>query len=172
MKRLLLGLLLFTLGSLLFSQQITRLAVVDYSRLLSVYYQDSRKIKEVTDFENEIIEELAAIADEIAELEEKRIDAQKEGDQNAVLSYDEMIEQKKKYQQDYLRVKKTQLNNMKEKYASSLSMTTEIYDAIAFVAESQGYSLVMKKSDPDLVWWSPEVDITDAVLNRLSLLNR
>ncbi len=45
-------------GGLLFSQQITRLAVVDYSRLLSVYYQDSRKIKEVNDFENQIIEEL------------------------------------------------------------------------------------------------------------------
>ena len=61
---------------------------------------------------------------------------------------------------------------MKEKYASSLSMTTEIYDAIVFVAESEGFSFVMKKSDPDLVWWSPDVDITDAVLNRLSLMNR
>jgi len=159
-------------GGLLFSQQITRLAVVDYSRLLSVYYQDSRKIKEVNDFENQIIEELASIADDITALEEKKLDAQKAGDDNSVLSYDEMIDQKKKYQQDYLRIKKTQLNNMKEKYASSLSMTTEIYDAIQYVAESLGYSFVMKKSDPDLVWWSPDVDITDAVLNRLAQLNR
>ncbi|MDC7224952.1 MAG: OmpH family outer membrane protein [Spirochaetales bacterium] len=172
MKKHILILLLFTLGGLLFSQQITRMAVVDYSRLLSVYYQDSRKIKEVNDFENEIIEELASIADEITDLEEKKIDAQKAGDETKVLSYDELIEQKKKYQQDYLRIKKTQLNNMKEEYASNLSMTSEIYDAIAYVAESQGFSFVMKKSDPDLVWWSPEVDITDAVLTRLSLVNR
>jgi len=171
-KKLLISVVLLSLGGLLFSQQITRMAVVDYSRLLSVYYQDSRKIKEVNDFENEIIDELASIADDITALEEKKIDAQKAGDSSAVLSYDEMIDQKKKYQQDYLRIKKTQLNNMKEKYASSLSMTTEIYDAISFVAQSQGYSFVMKKSDPDLVWWSPDVDITDAVLNRLSLLNR
>ena len=172
MKRYVITLVLFVFGGMLFSQQITRMAVVDYSRLLSVYYQDSRKIKEVNDFENEIIDELASIADEISDLEEKKIDAERSGDANAVLSFDEMIDQKKKYQQDYLRIKKTQLNNMKEKYASSLSMTTEIYDAIVYVAESQGFSFVMKKSDPDLVWWSPDVDITDAVLNRLSALNR
>jgi outer membrane protein len=169
MKKRLIVILIFAMGGLLFAQQITRLAVVDYSRLLSVYYQDSRKIKEVNDFENEIIEELASIADEITDLEDKKIDAQKAGDQTEALSYDEMIEQKKKYQQDYLRIKKTQLNNMKEKYASSLSMTTEIYDAIVYIAESQGFSLVLKKSDPNLVWWNQEVDITDAVLTRLSL---
>ncbi len=172
MKRYIITLLLFALSGMLFSQQITRMAVVDYSRLLSVYYQDSRKIKEVNDFENEIMEELASIQDEISDLEEKKIDAERNGDQESVLSFDEMIDQKKKYQQDYLRIKKTQLNNMKEKYASSLSMTTEIYDAIVYVSQSEGYSFVMKKSDPDLVWWSPDVDITDAVLNRLSIMNR
>jgi outer membrane protein len=60
---------------------------------------------------------------------------------------------------------------MKENYASSLSMTTEIYDAIVFVAQSEGFSFVLKKSDPSLVWWSPDVDITDQVLTRLSLQN-
>ena len=172
MKRYIITLLLFAMSGMLFSQQITRMAVVDYSRLLSVYYQDSRKIKEVNDFENEIMEELASIQDEISDLEEKKIDAERNGDQESVLSFDEMIDQKKKYQQDYLRIKKTQLNNMKEKYASSLSMTTEIYDAIVYVSQSEGFSFVMKKSDPDLVWWSPDVDITDAVLNRLSIMNR
>ena len=91
---------------------------VDYSRLLSVYYQDSRKIKEVNDFENEIIEELASIADEIAELEEKKIDAQRAGDENEALSYDEMIEQKKKYQQDYLRIKE----NPAEQYEGKICL--------------------------------------------------
>lgn len=171
MKKTLLIISFILLGSALFAQQITRMAVVDYSRLISVYYQDSRKIKEVEDFENEIIEELASIADEITELEDRRIDAQRNGDENGVIILEEQIEQKKQYQQDFLRVKKTQLNNMREKYASSLSMTTEIYDAIVFVAETEGFSFVMKKSDPNLVWWSPDVDITDQVLNRLSLLN-
>jgi outer membrane protein len=106
MKRIMLFLIFFTLCSALFSQQIARMAVVDYSRLISVYYQDSRKITEVNDFEAEIIAELAEIADEITGIEEKKLDAQKAGDEQKVLSYEELISQKKQYQQDFFKSKK------------------------------------------------------------------
>ena len=46
-----------------------------------------------------------------------------------------------------------------------------LYKAIQYVAESEGYSLVLKTSDADLVWYHTEIDITDKVIARVKASN-
>ena len=43
----------------------------------------------------------------------------------------------------------------------------DLQNAIEFAAESEGYTVVLRADSDGLQWWSPEVDISDAVLARL-----
>ena len=43
----------------------------------------------------------------------------------------------------------------------------KLQQAIVFVAESEGYTIVLRTDTVGIQWWSPVVDITDSVLRRL-----
>jgi outer membrane protein len=43
----------------------------------------------------------------------------------------------------------------------------QMQEAIQFVAESEGYTVVLRSDSDGLQWWSVEVDISELVVNRL-----
>jgi outer membrane protein len=46
------------------------------------------------------------------------------------------------------------------------SFLDQVYDEIRYIAESEGYSMVMNKNN-DIIWYSNTVDITDKLINNL-----
>ena len=170
-KRFLLFFLLSCLILPVFSEQITKIAVVDLTKVKSVYYDDTYLMKEIEKRKKEFQEEIIQIDGEIKKLEEKKADAEKKGDDVRVLELESQIEQKKNYLKEFIKVKNEQLNNLNNRAMQQLKMDEEITDAIKFIQESKGYSLVFDSADPYLIMWNHDVDITDDVLQYL-LRNR
>jgi len=159
--------LLISVVSFLPAEKITKVAVLDYSRILSAFYKDSQAVRELEEMKNQFQEESQKIQNEINILESRKLDAENNGNTARALELDNEIFNRKKYLRDYIRVKNAQLSEMNRNLNQNLTLVNEIIEEVQYVAESSGYSIVFKKSDPNLLWWNYEVDITDQVLQRL-----
>jgi len=162
---LFISLFIFTLP--LAAEQITKVAVLDYTRILSAFYADSAEARRIDEMKTVFAQEVRRLQDEIQDLEERKLDAENRGDSRSALDLDSTIQDKKQYYQEYVRVRGNQIQQASVNLGSSNELAREILKEIQYIAESNGYSIVLKRSDPDLLWWSYEVDITDLVLQRL-----
>ncbi len=168
MKKTIILLMVLLAGwSFLAAENITKVAVLDYSRILSAFYKDSQAVRELEELKQSFQEESEKIQDEIKILEARKLDAENDGNTARALELDNEIFKKKNYLRDYIRVKNAQLAEMNKSLSQNMTLVKEINEEIQYVAESNGFSLVFKKSDPNLLWWNYEVDITDQVLQRL-----
>ncbi len=149
------------------AEQITKVAVLDYSRILTAFYADSAEARKIVEMKEVFADEVKKLQQEIQELEEKKLTAQDEENSSLVLELDSRITSRKRYYQEYIRVRGNQIQQASANLSSSHELAQEILREIKYVAESNGFSIVMKRSDPNLLWWSYETDITDLVLNRL-----
>ena len=149
------------------AEQITKVAVLDYSRVLSSFYSDSAEVRRIEEMKVAFAEEYRRLQEEIQELEERKMDATDRGDSRTALDLDSRIQERRSYFQEYVRVRGNQIRQAEAGLASSNALAQEILEAIQYVAETNGYSLVLKRSDPNLLWWNYEVDITDQVLKQL-----
>ena len=149
------------------AEQITKVAVLDYSRILSSFYANSAEARRIEELKTTFSEEVRKLQEEIQNLEEKKLDAENRGNSRDALELDSVIQDKKRYYQEYVRVRGNQIQQATADLGSSNALAAEILQEIQYVAESNGFSIVLKRSDPNLLWWSYEVDITDLVLQRL-----
>ncbi len=174
MKRISVLLLLVSLFMTAFSlsaEQITKVAVLDYNRILSAFYADSAEARRIDEMKTVFAQEVRRLQEEIQTLEERKLEAENRGNSRDALDIDSTIQDKKQYYQEYVRVRGNQIQQSAANLGSSNELAREILKEIQYIAESNGYSIVLKRSDPDLLWWSYEVDITDLVLQRLMSSN-
>jgi len=171
MKKLLISILL-TIGLVrilhLGAEQITKVAVLDYARILSAFYVDSAEARRIEKMKTAFANEVRRLQDEIQSLEESKIAAMARGNARDELSLENKIQEKKQYYQEYVRIKGNQIQQAVAGLGSSSELAREILDKIQFVAETNGFSIVINRSDPNLLWWSYEVDITDLILQQLT----
>ena len=74
----------------------------------------------------------------------------------------------KQYLQDYITVKNRQYNQTANRLANSDEFLNELAMAIEFVAESEGLSLILNKNNNSFLYYVPEIDVTDKVIEELS----
>jgi len=149
------------------AEQITKVAVLDYSRILTAFYADSAEARRIEEMKTVFAEEVRRLQDEIQDLEERKLEAENRGDSRRALDLDSQIQDKKRYYQEYVRIRGNQIQQASANLGSSTELAQEILQEIQYVAESNGFSIVLKRSDPNLLWWNYETDITEMVLQRL-----
>jgi len=154
---------IFNLGA----EQITKVAVLDYARILSAFYVDSAEARRIESMKKNFANEVRRLQDEIQSLEERKITAMAHGNARDELNLESKIQEKKQYYQEYVRIKGNQIQQAVAGLGSSNELAKEILDTIQLVAESNGFSIVLNRADPNLLWWIYEVDITDLVLQQL-----
>jgi outer membrane protein len=153
--------------SFLSAEQLSKIGVIDLSRIASQYFQESRAYRELEEMIIKYEDEKNRIIDEISSLEERKLDAENAGEDTRALRLENEVYDKKEYLKEYTRIKYNQIKSKREKLTESQTFITEIMKEIDYIAESEGFSLILKASDPNLAWWSSEVDVTDLVLERL-----
>jgi outer membrane protein len=153
-----------------FGDQITRVGVLDIDKVYSVYFRESKAIKELQDMKAEVLREISRIDDEISSLEAQKLQADSDQNNDLSLKLDADIFKKKQYRDDYRRIKMDQLRKMSERVSLSDAFLDELVSAIQFVAESEGFSLILNKSgqfEQFFLFYTKEVDITDKVIQEL-----
>lgn len=160
-------LLLSTAPVFLFAEQITTVGIIDVNKVAQVFFRESQVVRELEEMAMRIQEEIDNITQEIYDLEERKLNAESIGDRQMALQLDTEIFERTNYLRDYHRIKTGQLEEKKKNLTESETFLTEMVSAMEFVAESEGYTVIVRSSDPNLMWWSKEVDITELVIQRL-----
>lgn len=147
-------------------EQLTTVAVVDIDRVYNSFYRDSQAVRELerrrAEYQQEINEQVA----ELETLRDRRTRAENLNNQSRVESLTDEIRQLQQFLEDLTRRRRQQLQQQQENLLSD-EFLAQLQNVIKFVAESEGYTVVMRSDQDALQWWSPEVDISDAVVQRL-----
>jgi len=151
-----------------FAQQLTRFAVVDLPKVYSAFFRDSRAVREFEERNARVQKEIDRMTKEIQELRSKHADAVLAGDQTQSLRLETEINRKSDFLREYYATKTAELEDQRKKLSQSGSFLEQVYGEIRFIAESEGYSLVLNlKENKDILWYSPTVDITDKLIQNL-----
>ncbi|AEF84659.1 cationic outer membrane protein [Treponema primitia ZAS-2] len=162
--------LLFIIGlaGSLHAQQLTRFAVVDLLRVYTAFFRESRAARELEERSARVQNEIDRMTAEIQNLYNSMVDAQTRGDEERSLRLQSEIYRKQDFLREYHQVKTAELEDQKRKLAQSNSFMEQISDEIRFIAESEGYSMVLnQKENTGILWFSPSVDITDKLITNL-----
>ena len=166
MKKIVLFLAACLLTTSLYSQQLTRFAVVDLPKVYTAFFRESRPVRELEERSVAVQAEIDKMTREIQELRSKRIDLVNQGDQAGALRLENEIYRKQEFLREYYTFKTAELEEQRRKLAQSDSFLEQVYNEIRSIAESEGYTLVQPVKD--VIWYSPTVDITDKVIQNLA----
>ncbi|ORC37227.1 hypothetical protein B4O97_03290 [Marispirochaeta aestuarii] len=167
MKRIISALLLTLVLSSGYSQVISRVGVVDLSKIFSQYFRESVSFRKIEELQTTYEEERRNIINQIDKLKEDKLDAQRNSNESLVLRIEKQIDEKQEYLKDYHSVMTNRINRLKESMQASSSLSSEILQAIGYVAEQEGYAVIYKAQDPNILFFSKDADITDLVIQRL-----
>jgi len=171
-KRILFFLLLTSCG-FLYAQQLTRFAVVDMSKVYTAFFRDSRAVRQFEERSARVQSEIDKITKEIQDLKSRQLDAVQKGDQSEALRLETQANRRSEFLKEYYNTKTAELENEKKKLMQSGSFLDQVYDEIRYIAESEGYSMVMNLKDNNgIIWYSSTVDITDKLISNLLTKSR
>jgi len=153
-----------------FGEQITKVAVLDIEKVYSIYFRESKSVKEFQEKQAVIQKEFNRLDEEILGLESEKLEAEAKGEVQKALALDKQLLGKKQYRDDYKRIKTQQLKKLSDELYQSDTFLDELLQAINFVAESEGYALVLNNSrqyKQFFFFYTKEIDITDKVIQEL-----
>ncbi len=158
------------------AQQITRVAVVDLQRVLSAIPREAVTMRDFDRAKTEIQAEVDRIGSEIRNLQTLRSQAELAEDRNSVSLLDAQIAGRTAELREYVKLKQPWLDELARKVAATNTMIQSMYRHIQSVAEADGYSVVLnsrqtESSGGSVLWFSPEVDITDKVIKAFTARN-
>jgi Skp family chaperone for outer membrane proteins len=161
------GLLLTAAGALPAQQLITNIGLVDLQVVTTAYFRESTAVRDLYADRDRINAERARLEVQIFELEARKLRAEQDGrNQEALRIADQMFAQKQ-HLRDFVSVMNRQLSQRQALLAESDAFLGELAAAIEFVAESRGLSLVLDKNNVTLLYFLPEIDITELVIAEL-----
>jgi outer membrane protein len=160
--------LLFITAACLPAQQLTRFAVVDLPKVYTAFFRDSQAVRNFEERSARVQSEIDRMTREIQDLKSRQLDAALRGDQNESLRLENDVYRRSEFLSDYFRTKTAELDDQRKKLAQSGTFLSQVYDEIRYIAESEGYSMVINmKENNSILWYSPTVDITDKLIQNL-----
>jgi len=153
-----------------FSQQITKFGVVDTAKVYNAYFRSSKPIRDFEKKKNEFQDEVNKLTDELKKLQQKKLDYESNGNDSAAIKVESEITKKKDYLTEYTNAKNVELESMQKTLMNSDDFYKKLYNTLAKIAESGGYSMILSLQDANaILWYSSSVDITSQVISELGL---
>ena len=170
-KILLIGAVFFLLSAVTVSaQQITKFGVVDTNKVYSAYFRNSAPIRNYEKKKAEFQEEINKRTEELRQLQQKKQDFEAKGNDSQALRTEAEITKKKDYLTEYTNAKNVELESMLKSLQNSDEFYKKLYNTLAKIAESGGYSMILSLQESNaILWYSSSVDITDQVISDLGL---
>lgn len=147
------------------AQQFAKTGVVNLTRI-NQFYKDAMT-KSVEDLKTSIQKDLDLLRDEVRLLSERRSEASKKGDTTLVQTLDGEIQSKREAFAEFGRMKQEELAAAAEAVKSDTTFQRILPQEIEQAAISKGFALILNSSNPVVIWYGPDSDITDDVIQRL-----
>jgi outer membrane protein len=167
LKRVIIFLLL-NVSCFLYGQQLTRFAVVDLPKVYTAFFRDSSAVREFEARSARVQTEIDRRTREVNELRARHSEAVLQGNQSEANRLEADIYRRSEALRDYFQTQTTILEDQRRRLMQSGSFLDQVYDEIRFIAESEGFSIVIDlKANTGIIWHSPTVDITDKLIDNL-----
>jgi outer membrane protein len=151
------------------AQQLTRFAVVDLPKVYMAFFRESRAVRDFEDRSARVQAEIDRMTTEIQNLKINQVNAQAQGNQEQALRLEAEITKRSEFLKEYYKTKTAELETIKSRLSQSGAFLEQVYDEIRYIAESEGYSMVLNlKENTGILWYSPTVDITDKIIKNLA----
>ena len=153
-----------------FAQQITKFGVVDTAKVYNAYYRNSAPIRNYEKKKSEFQAEIDKQMEDLRKLQQKKLDYENNGNESAALRTESEISKKKDYLTEYTNAKNVELELLQKNLQNSDEFYKTLYNTLAKIAESGGYSMILSLQDANaILWYSSSVDITAQVIAELGL---
>ena len=157
------------LGLTVEAQQLTRFAVVDLPRVYTAFMSESRAVRDFEERSAKVQAEIDRMTAEINALKVNQVNAQAQGNAEQALRYEAEVTRRSDILKEYYRTKTIELDSLKKSLTQSGAFLEQVYDEIRYVAESEGYSMVLNlKENNGIVWYNPTIDLTDKIIKNLN----
>lgn len=168
MKKIALAAVIFFIAvSFAGAAKLTMVGVVDLTKIVSDYFQESSAWREIDQMIEKTEQTIEEQREAINQLEQQKLDAREENNDKKVLQLEEEIRNKQEYLKEYNRIMSERIENKKSNLLTSSDFSKEILRAVEYVAETEGFSIVLRKKDPNILYYNYEVEITEKVLEYL-----
>jgi outer membrane protein len=155
------------------AQQITRFAVVDMNKVYTAFFKESRAVREFEERAARVQAEVDLQTRKIQELKSAKSAAELQGDSKKAVELENEIYVKSEALKEYYKLKTAELEDQKKKLSQSSDFLEQVYNELRYVAESEGYVMVLNLKDTKgILWYSPTIDITDKVIQSLQSRSR
>ncbi|MDR0323276.1 MAG: OmpH family outer membrane protein [Treponema sp.] len=166
-KKVLLFLLL-NISCVLYAQHLTRFAVVDLPKVYTEFFRDSRAVREFEERSTRVQNEIDRRNREILELRARHSEAVLQNNQSETNRLETQINRQTEALRDYYQTQTAILEDQRSRLMQSGAFLNQVYDEIRFIAESEGFSMVLNLNDnKGIIWYSATVDITDRLIQNL-----
>lgn len=153
-----------------FSQQITKFAVVDTSRVYQAYFRNSAPMRSYESKKNEFQSEINKKTEALRSLQAKKREYEQAGDTANAEKTEAKIKKDTQFLQEYTAAKNMELDSLKKSLQNSDDFYQKLYATLEKIAEAGGYSMILSlQQSNSILWYSPSVDITDDVIKSLGL---
>jgi len=150
------------------AQQLTRFAVVDLTRVYSAFFLQSGPVRQLEQDSAAVQAEINRMTQEIQGMQSMRLTALSAGDQMQALRLENDIRGRTEFLREFHAVRTAELEARRRALSQTDEFLGQIYNEIRFVAESEGFTMVLDIANtPGILWFSPIVDITDTLIDRL-----
>ena len=155
------------------AQQLTRFAVVDLPKVYTQFFRESAAVRNFEERSARVQADIDRMTREIQDLKSRQADAAMRGDQNESLRLENEVYRRTEFLRDYYNTRTAELEDQLKKLSQSDDFLSQVNDEIRYIAESEGYSMVINlKGNSSILWYSPTVDITDKLIQNLREKNR
>ena len=153
-----------------FSQQITKFGVVDTAKVYNAYFRNSAPVRNYEKKKAEFQEEINKYTDELQKLQLKKLEYEKADNDAQAQRVQAEISKKSEFLVEYTNAKNIELESIQKSLQSSDAFYKKLYESLAKIAESGGYSMILSLQQANaILWYSSSVDITEQVIADLGL---
>ena len=154
----------------LYAQQITKFGVVDTAKVYNAYFRNSAPVRNYEKKKAEFQEEINKYTDELQKLQLKKLEYEKADNDAQAQRVQAEISKKSEFLVEYTNAKNIELESIQKSLQSSDAFYKKLYESLAKIAESGGYSMILSLQQANaILWYSSSVDITEQVIADLGL---
>ncbi len=161
------SLLMLTAVFVFAAETIPKMGVINRKKVTQTYFKDSKSLRDLEAEKTKSDEYIKGQLTEIKALEVKRLEAQRKNAEQEAFDISTEIRKKEEYVREYNRVSSQQYNDKLAKLYYSDAFMQELLDAIERVAMKEGLSIILDTSKSDILYYVPDVDVTDKVIEEL-----
>jgi len=154
------------------SQQLTRVAVVNMSRVYNEFFQESRAVREFEARTANVQAEINRMTLEIQELRNRRTNAIAMNNQTEVNRLENEINSRTENLRNYASARQAELDRERQQLNQSSTFLNQVHEEVRYVAESEGFTVVFDTNTSGLIWYLPMFDLTDKVIQGLRSRSR